>query len=241
MNNLNDRDEVGDLLHQGYGADGDPGFAASLLTRLQEEMRPRPMHRWMVRGAIAASVAILFGVVAIIYCLHAGPSAPLLVETPADEVGQLVVSGRILKWDAPIAKFAVSQVIRGKVNAPIVYVDLSADMHAMRRYVREELPKGATTLPVAADLSARATTLFATQLNLAAGRNMVIELRPRSGGRRLERQGRILSWEGVPDLPPRDQHYDIRKTIINVIADGSAATLRPHSGNLLRDEWGMLR
>jgi len=30
MNTLNDRDEVGDLRHQGYDADVDPGFAASL-------------------------------------------------------------------------------------------------------------------------------------------------------------------------------------------------------------------
>lgn len=241
MNTLDDRDEVEDLLHQGYGADVDPSFAASLLARLQEEMKPRSMHRWMVGGAIAAGVAILFGVVAIMYCLYAGPSVPAVVEAPTDEVGPLVVRGRMLKWDAPIAEFAVSQVIHGKVDATTVYVDLSADLGAMRQHVREGLATGAATAPLETEVSARAATLFATQLNVAAGTDMVLELGPRSGGRRLERQGRILSWGGVPDLPPRDRHYDIERTIINVVADDFASALRPHPGDLLRDEWGMPR
>ena len=241
MNTLDDRDEVGDLLHQGYGAGVDPSFAASLLRRLQEEMRPRSMHRWMVGGAVAAAVAILFGVVAIMYCLHARPSAPALVEAPTDEVGPLVVRGRMLKWDAPIAEFAVSQVIHGKVDATTVYVDLSGDLGAMRRHVREGLAKAAATGPVEAEVSARTATLFASQLNVAAGTDMVLELQPRSGGRRMEGQGRLLKWGGVPELPPRDRHYDIEKTILNVVADGSASALRPHPGDLLRDEWGMPR
>jgi len=147
----------------------------------------------------------------------------------------------MLKWDAPIAEFAVSQVIHGKVDATTVYVDLSGDLGAMRRHVREGLAKGAATAPVEAEVSARAATLFATQLNVAAGTDMLLELGPRSGGRRLERQGRILSWGGVPDLPPRDRHYDIERTIINVVADDFASALRPHPGDLLRDEWGMPR
>ncbi len=251
MNTHNDRDEVEDLLRQGYRADVDPGFAASLLTKLQEEMRPltklqeemRPqsIHRWMVGGAIAVGVAILFGVATIMYCLHARPSAPALVEAPTDEVGPLVVRGRMLKWDAPIAEFAVSEVIHGKVNAATVYVDLSGDLGAMRQHVREGLGKETATAPVAAEVSARAATLFATQLNLTAGTDMVLELGPRFGARRPERQGSILSWGGVPDLPPQNRHYDIERTIINVVADGSASTLRPHPGDLLRDEWGMPR
>ena len=239
MNTVDDRDEVGDLLHQGYGADVDPSFAASLLTKLQEGMRPRAMHRWMVGGAIAAGVAILFGVVAIMYCLHARPSAPPLVDAPTDEAGPLVVRGRMLRWDAPVAEFAVSQVIHGKVNAATVHVDLSEDLHAMHRHVREGLAEGAARALAEAEVSARAATLFATQLNVAAGTDMVLELGPRSGGR--ERQGRILSWGGVPDLPPRDRHYDMETAIINVVADGFASALRPRPGDLLRDEWGMPR
>ncbi len=241
MNNLNDRDEVDDLLRQGYAADVDPSFAASLLMRLQEEMKPRSRHRWIVGGAVAAGVAILFGIVAIICCLHARPSVPALVETPTDEVRPLVVRGRMLKWDAPIAEFAVSQVIHGKVDATTVYVDLSGDLGAMRRHVREGLAKGAMTAPLEAEVTARAATLFATQLNMAAGTDIVLEFGPRSGGSRLARRGRILSWGGVPNLPPRDRHYDIEETIINVVADGFASTLRPPPDNLLRDEWGMPR
>ncbi len=241
MNTPDDRDEVEDLLHQGYGAEVDPSFAASLLTRLQKEMGPRSMHRWMVGGAIAAGVAILLGVGAIMYSLRARPSGPTVVEAPTNEIGPLVVRGRILKWDAPIADFAVSQVIHGKVNAATVYVDLSGDLGAMRRYAREGLANGAATASVEAEVSARAATLFATQLNMAAGTDMVLELEPHSGGRRMERQGRILNWGGVPELPPRDQHYDIEETIINVVAHGSTSALRPHPGDLLRDEWGMPR
>ena len=241
MNILNDHDEVDDLLHQGYAADVDPNFATSLLTRLQEEMKFRSRHRWMVSGAVAAGVAILFGVIAIICYLHARPSLPALVEAPTDEVSPLVVRGRMLKWDAPIAEFAVYQVIHGKVDATTVYVDLSGDLGAMRRHVREGLAKGAATAPLETEVTAQAATLFATQLNVAAGTDMVLELGSRSGGRRLARQGRILSWGGVPNLPPRDRHYDIEETIINVVADGFASTLRPPPGNLLRDEWGMPR
>ena len=241
MNTANDRDEVGDLLHQGYAADVDPSFAASLLTRLQEEMRPRATRRWVLAGAIAAGVAILLGAAAILYSLHARQLAPALVKGPTDGVGATVVRGRILKWDAPIAQFLVSQVIRGKVDAPTVYVDLSGDLGAMRKHVREGSAKAAATVPAEAEVSTRAATLFATQLNLAAGADVLVELAPGCGGRRLERRGRILSWGGVAELPPRDRHYDIEGTIINVAGDGFGFGLRPHPGGFLRDEWGMPR
>ena len=96
------------------------------------------------------------------------------------------------------------------------------------------------TAPAEAEVSARAATLFATYLNWASGTGMVLQLGPRPEAGRLERQGRILSWAGVPDLPPRDRHCDVEKTIINVVADGLASA-RPHPGDLLRDEWGMPR
>jgi len=241
MSTPDGHDEVGDLLHQGYAADVDRGFAGSLLTRLQEEMRPRPMRRWMVGGAIAAGAAILFGVAAIARWMHARPSAPTLAVTPTDGAGPLVVRGRMLRWDAPIAEFAVTQVIQGEVNAATVYVDLSADLGAMRRHAYEALAKGAATAPAEAAVSARAATLFASQLNVAAGTEMVLELGPPSAGRRPARGGRILSWAGVCDLPRWDRHYDMDRTVINVVDDGFASAMRPRPGELLRDEWGMPR
>ena len=243
MNAPDDRDEVEQLLDRGYRADVDPHFAASLLTRLQEEIRPRPIRRWLLGGAIAAGAAIVVGLAAIMYCLYAGPSVPRVAEAPTDEVGPIVVRGRILKWDAPIAEFALSAVIHGKVNAATVYVDLSEDLRAMHRHVREASAEVPATAPAEAELSARAATLFATQLNVAAGTDMVLELGPPRDGRRPTRQGRILSWAGVADLPPRDRHYGhgTRGTIINVVDYSFAAEPQPLPGNSLRDEWGMPR
>jgi hypothetical protein len=244
MNNLNDnnRDEVGELLDRGYASDPVDGFAASLLGRLQESIKPHPRRQRPIGAAIAASAAILLGLAAIIYCLHTGESDPDIVEAPIEKVAPLVVRGQILKWDAPIAEFAVTEVISGKSNtAAVLYVNLSTDMDAIRQYVRQGLPKEALAAMTDDDLSARAATLFTTQLNMAARTNLVLELEPRSSGCLSESPGRILSWAGIPDLPPRDQHYDMNKTIINVVDNGSAATRRPHADNFLRDEWGMPR
>jgi len=199
------------------------------------------MRRWLLGGSIAAGVAVLFGVAAIVYCLYARPSAPRVVEAPTGDVGPLVVRGRILKWDAPIAEFAVSRVVHGEVKAVTVYVDLSEDMRAMCRHVRERLAGTPATAPAEAEISARAATLFATQLNVAAATDMVLEIEPRRGERRPDRQGRILSWAGVGGLPPRDRHLDMDGTIINVVARSFAFDPQPHPGGLLRDEWGMPR
>ena len=195
----------------------------------------------MVMGAVAAAAAIVFGIVGIIFFVRARPSSTALVEAPTGEVGRLVVRGRILKWDAPIAEFAVSQMIHGTVDAATIYVDLSRDLDAMRRHVREGSTVRAARTLRETEIAARAATLFATQLNLAAGTDMVLELGPRREGGQLERRGLILNWGGVPDLPPRDRHYDMADTIINVVAGGSASALQPHPGDLLRDEWGMPR
>ena len=241
MNTPDDRDEIGNLLRKGYEADMDSDFSASLLARLQKEMTPRPTHRWMVAGAAAAGVAILLGVVTIMYCLRAGPSAPIATKAPTNEAGLLVIRGRLLKWDAPIAQFAVSEVLRGKPDAATVFADFSEGLGDMRRYVLERAASGATTAPAEAEISARAATWFANQLNRAAGTDMVVELRPRCQPRRPARQGRILKWAGVADLPPRDRHYDSGRTMINVVAGGSACLLRPRPGDLLIDEWGMPR
>lgn len=241
MNTTDDRDEVGDLLRQGYAGDVDRSFAASLLTRLQKEMRPRSTRRWMVAGAVAAGVAILLGVATIMYCLNAGPSAPVVAKAPIGEAGLLVIRGRMLKWDAPIAEFAVCEVLRGKPGAATVYADLSGGLGDMRRYVLERSANRAATAPAESEISARAATLFATQLNMAAGTDMVLELGPRSQWNRLARQGRIMKWGGITDLPPRDRHDDVGRAIINVVADGSACALRPRPGDLLMDEWGMPR
>lgn len=219
----------------------DPDFTASLLTRLQKEMTPRLTHRWMIARAVAAGVAILLGVATIMYCLRAEPSAPVATRAPTPEDGLLVIRGRLLKWDAPIAQFAVSEALRGKPDAETVFADFSEGLGDMRQYVLERTANDPATAPAEAEISARAATLFANQLNRAAGTDMVVELRPRSQPSRPARQGRILKWAGVADLPPRDRHYDSGRTMITVVADNAACLLRPRPGDLLIDEWGMPR
>jgi len=241
MSGSDDRDEVGDLLRRGYAADVPAGFADSLLTRLHEQMRRRSRYRWMFRGAIAAGVAALLGLAGVMYCLLARPSAPGGPTARTDGPEPIVVCGRILKWDAPVAEFAVSRTIRGTVDDAAVYVDLSRDLESTRRRVGQDMAKGAMTAPADVEVSARAATLFATMLNRAGSTEMVIELAPVSAAHRLDRQGTILSWAGVPDPPPRDRHFEMDRTIINVVDAGLTASLRPRQGNLLRDEWGMPR
>jgi hypothetical protein len=235
-----DGDKVGELLREGYAADVDPGFAGSLLTELQKEMASRRRHVWVKWAAVAAGVVIICGVAAIIYSRHARPSAPYLAKPPDEGVAPLVVRGRAMRWDSPVMQFRVFEVMHGKLDAQTVEVDLSCDLDAMRRRVRDDLGNRATRTLMEAEVSSSAETLFASLLNQGAGTDMVIELSGYSGDPRPIREGRIISWGGVIDLPPRDHVYALEDTII-IVADGAINTARPHSGNLLRDEWGMPR
>ena len=241
MNAGDDRDEVGDLLREGYAADVDRRFAASLLTRLQDGVKPRLGRRRIVGVAIAAGVAIVVGAAAAVYCLRSRRPAPGVVDPPTGEVAPLVVRGRVVKWDAPVATVAVSDVIRGSVNASRVHVDLSEDLAAVRRQIRDRFANSMATAPAEAEVSARAATLFATHLNWAAATGVVLELEPRSQVGRPGRRGRILSWAGVADLPPRDRDCHPAETVINVVAAGWTSPPQPHSRSLLTDEWGMPR
>ena len=241
MNSSDDRDEVGDLLQRGYAADVPAGLADSLLARLHGQMRRRSRHRWLLGGAIAAGVAALFGLAGVMYCVLARPSAPAGPTARTGGAEATVVCGRILKWDAPVAEFAVSRTVRGTVDDKTLYVDLSRDLESMRRRVSRAVAIGSSSAPAEADVVAQAATLFASLLNRAGATEMVLELAPGSADGSSARQGRIMGWSGVADLPPLDRHFEMDKTIVNVVDSGLTASLRPRLGNLLRDEWGMPR
>jgi hypothetical protein len=211
MNTLDDRDDddVGALLRSGYASDADPDFAASLLAEMQENLAPRPRHLWARWAAVAAGLAIVCGVAAILHSRHSESPVPVVENVPSDEVGPLVVRGRLVKWDAPIADFAVSEVIHGKLDAKTVQVDLTPELDAL--------------------------------LNSAAGKDMVIELGQVSDGLRPKTKGRVLSWSGVTDLPPRDRWNNENDMVLTVVVNGSASAGPTIRNRWLTDEWGMPR
>lgn len=240
MKASDDGEKVGELLRDGYAADVDPAFAGSLLAELQKEMAPRRRRPWLRWAAMAAGVAILCAAAALIYVRHTGPSSPAVVKAPDEGVAPLVVRGRVMRWDSPVMLVSVLEVLRGKLDAQTVEVDLSGDLDATRRRDCDDLSTGTTRTHAETELVSRAETLFESPLNQGAGRDMVIEISGHSGGPRLPMKGRILSWGGVIDLPPRDHLYAPEDTLI-IIADAPINSARPHPRGLLRDEWGMPR
>jgi len=241
MNTVDDGDEVGALLRSGYAADVDPGFAASLLARTKKKLAPRPRYARIGWAAIAAGVIILVAIAAILPSRHTEPLVSTAASVPMDRSGQLVVCGRMVKWDAPIMEFAVSQVACGKLDAKTVQVDLTPELDAMHDRVREQIGGMAATESMRSEVPRIAQTALVALLNSAAGKDMVLELGQVSDGLRPKTKGRVRSWGSVTELPPRDCVNNEKDTVLTIVVDGSTCASPTIRSRWLTDEWGMPR
>jgi len=241
MNTLDDDDEVGALLRGGYASDADPGFAASLLARMQKQLAPRPRHARVGWAVMAAGLIILAGIAAIVLFRHTKAPVSIVAGDPSNRRGQLVVSGRMVKWDAPIMELAISQVMSGKLDAKTVQVDLTPELEAMHSRVRGQIGGMAATESIRSEAPRRAETALVALLNSAAGKDMVLELGQVSDGLRPKANGRVLSWGSVTDLPPRDRVNNQEDMILTVVVDGSACAGPTIRSRWRTDEWGMPR
>ena len=241
MNNPDEGDDVGALLRSGYASDANAVFAAALLARMQQKLAPRPRHLWAGWAAVAAGLAILGGVAAILHFRHPRPSVPVVARAPSDEVGPVVVRGRLVKWDAPIAEFVVSQVIHGKLDAKTVQVDLTPEPDAVRNDVRAQVDGMASTESTELQVLGDAQTAWVALLGSAAGKDMVLELGPVGDGPRPRTKGRVLSWGSVTDLPPRGQADNGKDMVLTVVVDDSASAIHTLRSRWPTDEWGMPR
>ena len=227
-------DDLGKLLQNGYASQVDPEFAASLLARLQGERVSRP-RRWvgLRAAAAAAALAVACGVALILHFWPSPAPQPIAQGIPFSEPAPIVVVGRMMKWEEPIAEFAISRVIRGKLEARRITVDLTPMSEASHVD-----PAGQAT---SLSLARGPRNSLSVLLSETAGKECVLELHAVRPGAGETMKAAILSWEGITNLPPRDRGANEEDVNLTVVINSSKQGDPAVNSRWLSDEWGMPR